>query len=484
LIGVAALGIHLLVGELGMFPDWDESVLFSQSGGLSGIPSNQVSYSASREPGTPLLIAGLRALGMDLATVRFSFALIYVSLGTLAFHLLVPNFGAGALVGWGIMMVHWIPLAYSTRLYGVPIAAALLTLGIASALRLFTSSTRSSRNLWTAALSVSTAGMLAMRHLEAPLAASALYGTLIAFALLRARQLLRNVIFAAIAAIAMASFLDWWRAIEYHTSVGDWIEALSTQLSNVPINEDGPLTRLMKLVASLGSGYHMRFRDRLPLASTVSAALGIVVLCVAGVVSRRGRRDEPLRTAPTTRASDRRLVVWVACLVFVGYLALFVFGRYPSFPKDRYLIWLVVSGAILAGTWSLRIRTRAHYIAVAGAIAFLLGSGVVAARVDLAYFRDEGERIRHVGHAMHVMADGRECRALSLYTPPALQLASGCVVRGVADASSARSWLEEESPDGVRFLVFPVVPELEGVPGWSVVAPEGSHFRLWFRESE
>lgn len=64
--GLAAIIGHLLAAELGTFPGWDEGVFSSQSGDIVGVDPEPSSYSPSREPGTLLLIAGLRMLGLNL----------------------------------------------------------------------------------------------------------------------------------------------------------------------------------------------------------------------------------------------------------------------------------------------------------------------------------------------------------------------------------------------------------------------------------
>lgn len=480
ILAIGVMMLHLLVSEIGMFPDWDESVFYSQSGGIVGVDSDPSSYAASREPGTPLLIAGLRELGLNLEATRLAFLGIYLSLTTLAFYLMAPVMGWGAVVGFAVVSLHWIPLAFSARFYGVPIASACLLVAMAAASWLLREDRRSWRWFAAALLAVSSLAMLAMRHLEAPLAATVLFLVLIVSAWRdRARRWL--AIGAAGTTLLAIFLVDTARAIYYHGSLAEWVGALSAQLQGVSVNPDGPVVRLLKVLGSLGAGYHLRFESRLPLIWVVTT-LAALVLFLAAVVLGRRRSGEPL----TDRVRVARSYLWWGSgVIFLGYLSVFVFARYPSIPADRYLMWFVASGAVLAGLLLRGTPDRVEALALGLAGLLLVIGGVATARPDIQYLLEDGERMRQLGATMVTLAAGTECEALSRYTAPALQLASGCRVRSVSDPEVARGWLTEPSEEEtVRFLLFPEVPELEDISGWTTTAGSGNPYVLWYRSEE
>jgi hypothetical protein len=325
--------------------------------------------------------------------------------------------------------------------------------------------------------------MLAMRHLEAPIAAVALFVSLLVFAS-RAGKVWFAVGSGAIALVGIVA-IDAVRAIYYHGSVGAWVEAVIVRLQGVGINEDDATSRTLKVVGSLAGGYHLRFRDRIA-GPALGFTIGAMVLVGVAVVERwvKGWSTSDQDSTGSLPAQVR-FVGWTAGAVAVGYLLMFAVGRYPSIPADRYLMWFVASGAIIVGLLVGRALSQRQALVLSLAGVLLVLGGVSAARAELTYFLEDGERLRQVGHTMHVLTVGNECEALSRFTPPALQLASGCQVRQVSDESSALAWLTGDAPTGTtRFLVYSASPTLEDVPGWEVTSASDSPYRLWHRTGQ
>lgn len=476
MVALAFAGLFL-VSEPGMFPGWDESVFFSQSGDIVGVDSEPSGYSPSREPGTPLLIAGLRSIGLNLEAMRIAFMAIFIAATGLGFYLMSLVLRWGAVIGFVAMVGHWISQAYSWRFFGVPIAASLLVLTVGVSVRLISQENSSRKWWWSTALAASSTGMLAMRHLEGWIAAGVVYGALLVFAWRKKDGLVRHVVLAGLATLALFSVIEVLRAVEYHGSVGGWLDAFSDQLSRVPVNEDSSLVRLLKVVASLGGGYHLWFSERMPTNSLLITVISLGL--ILGVIAWR---------LPSTHApprQDRRgqsMVFWMAVGLLVLYTVMFTLGRFPSYPKDRYLMWFVAGGAILLG-FLLRGDFKSSQAVVLGfaALVWIVG-GVAAADHDTSTFNEDGQGLRELGFAMHVLANGQPCEAASRYSAPALQLASGCRVRTISDPNDARAWLVDAPVESVRFLVYTPAEQLQDVAGWAPMVGEGGSVRLWSRD--
>jgi len=474
LLSISLAG-HFLIAEPGTFPGWDESVFFSQSGDIVGVDSEPSSYAASREPGTPLLIASLRALGLNMESMRLAFLAVYVSLVAFGFFLLSPMLGWGSVAGFAVMVGHWISLAYSARFFGVPIAAALFVVAVACAARLTSEPTEQRRWLWASGLVLSVVGMLAMRHLEAPLAATLLFMMIGLISIGRPRRL-AMVIGAGIAALAVFAGVEIMRASYYHGSFGAWVDALNSQLGGVPLTSDGQVERLLKVAGSLGGGYHLWIGERIPTPSWIGTGIAVVgVWSVVLLATVRARRDQF-----KSRNDPARFVLWVGLVVTCAYFALFTVGRYPSSPKDRYLMWIVASSALLVAALLRHRMTKRHVVALLSALGLFIAGGVAAAQHDISNLLNNGEGLRQIGLTMHVLAGGESCEARARYGAPALQLASGCQVRSVTDLESAEEWLREPSDGSIRFLVFPAASELEAIPGWAIASRLGGSVNLWY----
>jgi hypothetical protein len=316
-----------------------------------------------------------------------------------------------------------------------------------------------------------------MRHLEAPIAAIVVFLVLLAFGARRGHVRFAYVLGAGLVALLGIIAIDVYRAIYHHGSVGAWVDALTAQLGDVPINQDSGPTRALKVLASLAGGYHLWFGERIPTFSWILTGIAALPVLLLTLTSRRNR--EGIDVLPADFSA--KVLWWLSGGLLVGYLAMFILGRYPSSPKDRYLMWFVAAGALIVALALRYVSRRKEFILLGLAgIVWMLG-GIPAAQHDIEYFLENGEGLREVGLTMHVLAGGEACQARARYGSPALQLASGCEVELVTNLSEAEDWLRETTEGTVKFLVYPFAAELASVPGWSVTAGPGSSVALWYR---
>ena len=166
ILWAALVGLTVLSAGLGRYLEWDESVFYSQSGGLPGIAAPPATMAASREIGPAALISVLRIPAADVATLRMVWALVTITLLVLAFREVGRSIGSlRAAGGAALFGSSWLALLYIPSFYGSLIGAclAVATVGIYLRLR---AGTRSG-SVWDGLLlGVTVAAGFWFRHIE------------------------------------------------------------------------------------------------------------------------------------------------------------------------------------------------------------------------------------------------------------------------------------------------------------------------------
>ena len=434
--GVASLG------GLRRFPEWDEAVFWSQSGGYEGNGSPPSFMAASRELGPPVLIWGLRQLGLSLFGVRLAWSAITIAVLLVACwridHHFPANSGAlsAALIG-----TSWLFVAYAGGFYSACLAALLGMLLFA----LYLDMRRDQRRRWVWLWGVTASASLWMRPFETALVIVVLtiHSLAVQPQVLWKRKpppLLAGFI------ITLALFGAPWIA-DSTIRYGGVAERLS--LASGQGFALSPGFRLLPYLGYLGGAQQANniFTEIPSWPSFILIGLIVLWLGIAGLSfsDHRVRREHGLV---------------VAILGLVGFSFYFFIAEQL---RDRYLLYGLVFLLLGVGTAlarRLKKSMRLWMPLVMGSLLLWIGANLAVA---LPYQRARvigATQLELTGQLLDASIDV-PCRGVSRYGAPQWQLATGCRFSHASSSDEAMALIRTiVTGDAPTVVVWPATDDL------------------------
>jgi len=476
-----AVGISVI--RLERFPEWDEAVFLTQSGGLNGIEAAPAAMAASREMGPPTLIRLIRLLVETLANTRLLWIVVSIALlvaGALAVsrHVRVPAplliFGYGS---------YWLGLTFIGSFYGFFIAAAAALLAVGFYLALRASDQR--QIVIGLALGASLSVALWFRQIEGFLVAMCLLGHAIlvspgSFWRLRSRGTL-----TALGSVVALFVIPW--VIDTNVrygSVGDRIAGGRSQEF-----ERGLFSHVADYWDVLiGHSFHYAKYGTPPRWATTTLVAMVVGLVILGLVGAFARRSQVEQISTDGVRIGATSLVWAVGLLLTSFFLFFI-----GTVRDRYLLMGLVflSTGLIAGVWRLVESSRIDrrwVAAVTGclAVVWALSNVVIAGVYEKGRF-ESGSETEYYAQALQRLAAGRDCVGVSRFGAPQIQFGSGCFTESSTSAEDAAAWaVEAREPGRLVFVSWPRgdAESLDLMPGEWIEIPrpaegEGAVVVLW-----
>ena len=450
--GAAVLAVGISAVRLERFPEWDEAVFLSQSGGLNGIEVRPSTLAASREIGTPKLIGLIRLVAETLANTRLLW--IAVSIGLLVTgavmisrHVRVP---ASVLVfGFGS---YWLSLTFMASFYGFFIAAtaALISAGCYLALR----ADGRRQMLMGVALGASLSLTMWFRQIEGLLVAASMLGHAVVvsprvFWRLRWRGTLATLV------SGLALFVVPWvvDTTMRYGSVGARIRGGSSQdFERGFVNNVSEYWRVLR-----GHSAHYANLGAPPRWATGVVAITLITLFAVGLFGVARRRASTEQSTSEGVRIGAMLLLWTVAIVLTAFFLFFI-----GTVRDRYLLigLLFLSTVVLVGVWRLieggQIDRRLA-AAILGCIAagWVVPNVVIATAYENGRF-ENGAETQHFAEALHRLAAGGECVGVSRFAAPTIQFGSGCLTGSSTSAEDASERAADaRAPGRLVFVWWP-----------------------------
>lgn len=463
----------LVVVRFSRFPEWDEAVFLSQSGGFEGIDAHPLLLVASREVGTPVVLTAIRFLNPSLPNTRalwmaLAFALLVLGLVQLGRILGFPPVAAVALVS-----TYWLSFLFWSSFFSIFIATAcmLLATGIYLSLR-----ARPHRvGARGVALGLALAACLWFRQAESALFVVVLVGhSLVVTPRAFWSQRLRGVA-SATATLVVAFGVPWIvDSVQRFGSVAERLSAGRGQSF-----ERGLGSQFAEYVGSL-AGLSQTYGSRATPPTWAVVVLGVVL--VAGLVASMVCAWRRVRTVRAMPSEDRVRVGGVPLLWLVGGSQLAFFMFFIGVVMDRYMVSgaLFVLVAVLATLWPhladwLAGRTRRAAPSrrrITVALVGLFSLWVIAnAAITIGYEQarlEAGRAIQGTAATIRSLAQGAPCRGVSRTSTPQLQFGTGCDVSTASTPADASQKVQQQrAQGGFRFLLWPArdADDVDGILG-------------------
>lgn len=461
----AVLGVVILaavvVVQFSRFPEWDEAVFLSQSGGFQGADARPLKLVASREVGTPVLLGLVRALTSSLVGTRVLWMALALTV------LVVALVRLGRVVGFppaapvAVLSTYWLSLSFWGSFFSIYLATACMLLATALYLTLRADPRRVVGT--GVAVGLAVAACLWLRQVEGALFALALVGhSLVVTPRAFWSRRWRGVA-AAAAALVVGFGIPW--VVDSVQRFGSVAARLSSGRGQS--FERGWDSNLAEYARSLG-GWAQTY-DRLTSPPSWAVVVLAVLLVAALVATLVAAFSERRSTPPGTDDHGVRLggvsLLWA---VAVTQLAFFMF--FIGVIMDRYM----VSGALFAlvamiGTVWPRIRAwgdarasgdarpgRWPAVVLTGLFTlWVIANGAIAMAYEDARYVN-GKDIQDAAMQIQALADGGPCRGVSRYNTPQLQFGTGCAVRAArtVDVAMAKA-APQQAKGGLRFILWP-----------------------------
>jgi hypothetical protein len=475
-----------VITSLDRFPEWDEAVFYSQSGGFAGNDASPSYLAPTREGGTPFLIGFIRVFGLGLAGVRAVWAVLAVALAAFAYWRAGKHFERSTgLFALGFFGLSWLTLAYLGSFYGSLLAGIFMVLAAVFLLDL-ADPDRGSRRAEILAgigLGLSFAGMFWMRQFESILALGVL---VIASVLLGGAFVWRRRL--AGVAVAAGSFVltfavPWaiWSTVEFGSVAQRW-QALgdrSAELPSLQITNGAP----SYLKVFVGRFTDWGLYSRVPVWPGIVIGLSVVLLLVLIAIA--------WREAGRTPGGSRPFAVFAGLVVAQFVFYVFVYSTVEV--QERYMTTVLPIFAVLAGAGlAVGYRTyvapgpRSRWLLVSGILAIWLVAQIAIANPYQTARYYYGDEVLNTSETIRDLAGAETCTGVSRLGAPQLHLGTGCMVFRSTDPEQAIARAQEAADGGkAAFIVWPgnVSEPLELGPSWMVVdrSTEWINSVLYFR---
>lgn len=468
--GALASLVVVSVG-LGRFPEWDEAVFFSQSGGVDGLEAPPASMAASREIGPAILIALLRAVPPSFAGVRMLWALVTITVLVLGFRELSKTIGgAPAMAGAAIFGTSWVVLLYSASFYGSLLASCLALAGVGVYLRLRERALDHSIWWYGMGLGALMAGALWLRHIETVLV---LVGVFLHSVVVRPRCIWshrRMAVAGAAMSLVVAFAVPWIiDSISRYGSVGARLEAARSQ--EWPT---GLINRAPDYLKSL-LGESITYKPLEAATPMLSVGRVMQALTIAVFIGAAAMAMRPFDRIADPGTDRTDVAVFLALLSAISF-GFFFF--YASNTQDRYLMFGWIYACALLGWAGVRsIHALSRSIPRGGAllmggllILWVCSQLLILRPYELARTADS-QATDAVAQTVRTVAGGQPCSGVARYGAPQLQLGSGCTFQSISSAEDAAAALRRfDGATEPRFVVIPrsQAGELATPQGWTV----------------
>lgn len=452
LTGLFVLALQISIVRLERFPDWDESVFLSQSGGFNGIQASAFHLVASRELGTPTLISIIRVVTETIANTRLVWILVSIILlitgaVMISRHVNIPP--SLVIFGYGTL---WLSLTFASSFYGFFIAAGASLIASALYLSLRADSRRQVRTGLAIGASLSLA--LWFRQIEGFLLVLTIVGHAVVVSPI---TFWRSRLRGAVATVG--SGLVFF--------VAPWIVDTTVRYGSVAARLSGGQSQGIERGLSLqvveywgvlmGNSFFYRNFGSPPAWATGIVATIVIALVLLGLYGHLSKGS----TAPQLSTDGVQIgatsLIWALGVVLTSFFLFFI-GK----VSDRYLLMgliFLITG-VLAGVWLLIEASGVdHRIGaiVLGCLAFLwvVPNVVIASEYENVRY-ENGVDTQHWAQSLHRSAGGGECVGVSRYGAPQIQFGSGCTTRFTASAEDASEWASEaRAPGRLVFVKWP-----------------------------
>jgi hypothetical protein len=452
LAGVVLLAVGISVIRLERFPEWDEAVFLSQSGGLNGIASAPAALAESREMGTPTLIGLIRLLVETLANTRLLWIVVSIALlvaGAVMISRLVGAPSPLLVFGYGS---YWLGLTFIGSFYGFFIAAGAALLAVGCYLSLRASDRR--QVLIGLAFGASLAMTLWFRQIEGFLVATCL---LVHAILVSPRDFWRLRLRGALTSVGSVTvlFVIPW-VIDSTVRYGSVAERITVGRNQE--FERGLYSHVAEYWDVLiGHSFHYATYGPSPRWATSILAVLVIGLAVVGLVGPLTRRSDLARTSSDGVRIGALPLVWAIGVVLTSFFMFFI-----GTVRDRYLLMGLVflATGLIAGAWRLvesgRLDLRLVATALAGlALVWAVSNVAIAGVYEKGRF-ESGSETEYFARTLQRLAAGRDCLGVSRFGAPQIQFGSGCVTETTTSADDAAAWAAgARAPGRLVFVSWP-----------------------------
>jgi hypothetical protein len=449
--GLLVLAIGILTVRLERFPEWDEAVFLSQSGGLNGIDVEPRALAASREVGTPALIGVIRLATETLANTRLLWVVTSILLLVLGAKLISRYVEVPApllIIGYGS---YWLGVTFMASFYGYYIAAVSALVAAGCYLGLRADGRR--QVVMGLGLGASLSLMMWFRQIEGFLVVAGMLGHAVVvspgtFWRLRLRGALTTM------ASGLLLFVVPW-IIDSTVRFGSVRERLSVGQSQD--FERGLTSHVFDYWNVLmGRSFHYSNLGDPPQWANTVIAVFLVALLITGLVGLIGRQPHTPQHSPDGVRIGTMSVLWTLGILLTSFFLFFI-----GTVRDRYLLigLMFLSTAVLTGIWRLireSLNRRLVVFALGSlAVVWVLANVVVAREYENGRFVS-GAEIQHIAHNLHLLAKDRDCVGFSRYGAPQIQFGSGCTTHAVLTPEEASTRASEAlAPDRLVFVSWP-----------------------------
>lgn len=462
-VGLLAV-VHLVIVRLGRFPEWDGAVFLSHSGGFGGIDMPAATLVASRELGTPVLLAALRSLNPTLATTRVLWMLVAFLVLLVALRRLGALLGFPAPVAVVVLGTYWLSIEFASSFLSFFLAGTVMLAATA----------------WYLDLRRAPDGQIA-RGLG-------LGAALAACLWLRQAEGALFVALLGLHAVAVRPSLLWagrWRGLVAATNaflllfVIPWSIDSTVRFGSVPDRIDAARNQSFDRGASLNVGDYLGIlrgdshlygdaatpADWALVLLTALLVVGVVVGLACGVaLARRSRRSPEAARQPLSGLA----LLWLVGVGFVGFFVVYI-----NHVSDKYMVigGLFLLLAVVATTWRFLVsrpatgrtptarRPAAILAVVALLAAWVVPNAVVANTYEVARF-EAGRVLQQNGAVIRSLAGTENCFGVSRYRAPLVRFATGCRTRSAKNpAEVAEAFDRRAGNHGTEDFWFVLWPE-------------------------
>ena len=472
-LGVIAVTVVVAV-PLGRFPEWDEAVFLSQSGGLAGVDAAPSFLVASREIGTPVVLGLLRSVAPSLVNTRLLWMALALAVLVPGIVVLGRRLGFPPLVGVLVVSTYWLSLSFWTSFFSIFLATACMLLATGLYLTLRVASDHDVRV--GLGLGAALAATLWFRQVEGALVVATIgvHSLIVAPRSFWGRRW-RGV--GATAATLVVAFAIPWAldSIDRFGSVGARLAAGQGQSFDRGL--DSHAAEYLGVLV----GRSQTYGDLTTPPDWAVVVLGLLLVLALGLTLYAVIRGH---TAGGQARSDDgvslggRSMLW---LLGLSQLAFFMF--FIGVVTDRYMVsgGLVVLVAMTATAWP-HVATWAaarhgggwrgwagdpRMVLSAVFAAWVVANAVVGGSYERA--RDDvGSLLRAQATTVQSLAEGRPCQGVTRYNAPQLQFGSGCDVKAAQSPEAVEEKLDwMRNNDAFTFVLWPErrAEDVEGALG-------------------
>lgn len=491
-LGALLVAMMLTLVSFNRFFEFDEAVVFSQTGGFAGNDAPARHMAASRELGPVVLIDVIRRATVDLAGVRLLWAAVTVGCIIAAFRAVGRQFGTvTGLIAGLLFGTFWVTQMLIASFYGSLIAALLALLAVMKYLELRDEQADGQLSSGLV-LGLAFAGAFWMRHIESVLVLGALglHLTIVKPGLMLRRRV-AGLLTAAVA--FFIAFVAPWM-IDTVWRFGSLRERVGQALDQGYPTSWGDRSGEYLSVALGDSTMHRSVHGAPSWPGWVVAAVVMGAVVGLGLMFVRHwlRRSQPAGKMMAVRLKVKRGDETPEHMAFLLVLAIVSFGLfffYSDIVLDRYLFFGVAFLAvpIAVGLRSLyegiqdfvqnsTSRWSGHRLPAVMAVltlgAWLVAQGTLVQTYE-PYRAESADEVRRSAEVMRSLAGARDCAGVARWQVAELQLGSGCEMTGggVELSTAEQRALTQQDAADVVFLVWPswTGEDLQDRGAWEVV---------------